>query len=41
MTSINYFQGLCALIQGLSEFATANIKDFDSLGFDRVWKPIG
>ena len=25
---------------GVTEFATANIKDFDGLGFDRVWNPL-
>ena len=26
--------------QGVSEFATANTKDFDGLGFHRVWNPL-
>ncbi|MGI8603188.1 MAG: TA system VapC family ribonuclease toxin [Verrucomicrobiales bacterium] len=26
--------------QGVTEFATANVKDFQSLGFRRVWNPI-
>ena len=26
--------------QGVTEFATANVKDFRSLGFDRVWNPV-
>ncbi len=27
--------------QGVTEFATANVKDFEDLGFERVWNPIG
>jgi hypothetical protein len=23
--------------QGVTEFATANVKDFEGFGFDRVW----
>lgn len=26
--------------QGVTEFATANVKDFDGLGFARVWNPL-
>ncbi len=26
--------------QGITEFATANIKDFNGFGFDRVWNPL-
>ena len=26
--------------QGVSEFATANVKHFDGLGFQRVWNPV-
>lgn len=26
--------------QGVTEFATANVKDFEGLGFRRVWNPI-
>lgn len=26
--------------QGVRSFATANVKDFDGLGFDRVWNPL-
>ena len=26
--------------QGVTEFATANMKDFSSFGFDRVWNPV-
>ena len=26
--------------QGVTEFATANVKDFGSFGFDRVWNPV-
>lgn len=25
---------------GVKEFATANVKDFEGLGFDRVWNPL-
>ncbi|MCY3845640.1 MAG: PIN domain-containing protein [Acidobacteria bacterium] len=27
--------------QGVTEFATANLKDFRGFGFDRVWNPVG
>lgn len=27
--------------QGVTEFATANVKDFSGFGFDRVWNPAG
>jgi len=27
--------------QGVTEFATANVKDFSGFGFDRVWNPVG
>ena len=26
--------------QGVTEFATANVKDFQGFGFDRVWNPL-
>lgn len=26
--------------QGVTEFATVNVKDFDGLGFKRVWNPL-
>jgi hypothetical protein len=26
--------------QGVREFATANVKDFADVGFDRVWNPL-
>ena len=26
--------------QGVTEFATANVKDFDGFGFTRVWNPL-
>lgn len=26
--------------QGVTEFATANVKDFEGLGFRKVWNPI-
>ncbi|CAN5689615.1 type II toxin-antitoxin system VapC family toxin [soil metagenome] len=28
------------LRQGVTEFATVNVKDFDGLGFARVWNPL-
>jgi predicted nucleic acid-binding protein len=31
---------LCLLQQGVTQFATANIKDFSDLGFERVWNPL-
>jgi toxin-antitoxin system PIN domain toxin len=30
---------LCLKAFGVKEFATANIKDFKNLGFDKVWNP--
>ena len=31
---------LVLLQQGVSEFATANVKDFEGFGFKRVWNPL-
>lgn len=31
---------LSLLRQGVTEFATANVNDFEGLGFDRVWSPL-
>lgn len=31
---------LCLQAFGVTEFATANVKDFDGTGFERVWNPI-
>jgi len=31
---------LSLIAYGVTEFATANIKDFRNLGFERVWNPI-
>lgn len=31
---------MCLLQQGVKEFATVNTKDFDGLGFRRVWNPL-
>ncbi len=31
---------LTLLHHGVTEFATSNIKDFQNLGFDKVWNPI-
>ena len=30
---------LCLLAFGVTEFATANVKDFEGFGFERVWNP--
>lgn len=30
---------LTLLDQGVTEFATANVKDFKAMGFERVWNP--
>ena len=32
---------LALLRQGVREFATVNVKDFEGLGFARVWNPLG
>ena len=32
--------GLALIAFGVTDFATTNIKDFQDLGFDRVWNPI-
>jgi toxin-antitoxin system PIN domain toxin len=32
---------LTMMAQGVTEFATVNIKDFEGLGFRKVWSPIG
>ncbi|MGH8047193.1 MAG: TA system VapC family ribonuclease toxin [Chthoniobacterales bacterium] len=31
---------LTLLRNGVTEFATHNLRDFDTLGFDRVWNPL-
>lgn len=31
---------LCLQAFGVTEFATANVKDFDRLGFQKVWNPL-
>ncbi len=31
---------LTLIAQGVTEFATVNVKDFEGLGFRRVWNPI-
>ena len=31
---------LCLLRQGVTAFATANVKDFEEFGFNRVWNPL-
>ena len=32
--------GLSLIRHGVTEFATANIKDFEGIGFNRVWNPL-
>ena len=32
---------LCLQAFGVTEFATANVKDFEDTGFARVWNPLG
>jgi len=32
---------LCLRAFGVAEFATANVKDFEGFGFQKVWNPIG
>jgi uncharacterized protein len=32
--------GLTLIYHGVTEFATANVKDFTSLGFKKVWNPL-
>ncbi|MCB1035833.1 MAG: PIN domain-containing protein [Acidobacteria bacterium] len=32
--------GLSLIEQGVTDFATANLKDFEHLGFARVWNPL-
>ncbi len=32
---------LTMIAQGVTEFATVSVKDFDGLGFRRVWNPLG
>lgn len=29
------------IAQGVTEFATVNVKDYQNLGFRRVWNPLG
>ena len=31
---------LCLLRNGVTEFATVNVKDFQGIGFGRVWNPL-
>lgn len=38
--SYDWRMGLCLLRQGVTEFATVNIKDFKGIGFRRVWNPL-
>ncbi len=32
--------GLSLIAHGVDEFATANVRDFQDLGFKRVWNPL-
>ena len=32
---------LTMIAQGVTEFATVNVKDFEGTGFRRVWSPLG
>jgi hypothetical protein len=32
--------GLSLRRQGVTEFATANVRDFEGLGLERVWNPL-
>jgi toxin-antitoxin system PIN domain toxin len=32
---------LTMISQGVTEFATTNVKDFEGIGFRRVWDPVG
>jgi hypothetical protein len=32
--------GLSLIHQGVTEFATVNLKDFQNFGFTRVWNPL-
>jgi toxin-antitoxin system PIN domain toxin len=36
---IDYRLAFTLLRAGVTEFATSNVKDFEGLGFDRVWDP--
>lgn len=38
--SYDWRMALCLLRQGVTEFATVNTKDFEGLGFRRVWNPL-
>jgi uncharacterized protein len=38
--SYDWRMALCLLRQGVTEFATVNVKDFSGLGFARVWNPL-
>jgi uncharacterized protein len=33
--------GMSLVAQGVTEFATVNLKDFEGIGFQRVWNPLG
>jgi hypothetical protein len=32
--------GLTLLYAGVTQFATSNVKDFQQLGFEKVWNPL-
>ena len=38
--SYDWRMALCLQRQGVTEFATVNVRDFDGLGFKRVWNPL-
>jgi predicted nucleic acid-binding protein len=38
--SFDWRLALSLLQQGVTEFATVNLKDFDGFGFGRVWNPL-
>ena len=38
--TISYQGKTIALNHGVTEFATANVKDFQGFGFTRVWNPL-
>jgi hypothetical protein len=33
--------GMSLVAQGVTELATVNLKDFEGIGFQRVWNPLG
>lgn len=41
LTLYDVRSALSMIAQGVTEFATVNTKDFEGLGFQRVWNPLG